>query len=233
MGSEGHERGRMKTQRPTKDSPGGPRVRKICTQCKWEFWPRIVDVKAGGGRHCSSNCSSAALRTRNTNPCQRCGKPLNTFVKRTKQHPQCSVEASKEAICACGAKYQKGKGARKMRPRCTKERPLAKATIGGMVIPVRDIAKAAGLSPSAAKSRLRNNGGRVEVLFEKRVKGGSDRSYRWANSARRFVFEGKELTVKEIATELGISSAALRMRLLRQRPERAFARRSGESAPSL
>jgi hypothetical protein len=63
-----------KVQRPGPDAPGGPRVEAACEVCRKPFWPRVVDVQNGKGKHCSTNCSSKALRK----PAARCscGKPL-------------------------------------------------------------------------------------------------------------------------------------------------------------
>jgi hypothetical protein len=69
--------GTGKIQRPGPNSPGGPRVERSCEVCKEPFWPRSVDVAAGKGRHCSSNCSSKAFRR---TPVCRCGKRTSSYT---------------------------------------------------------------------------------------------------------------------------------------------------------
>jgi hypothetical protein len=62
-----------KIQRPGPDSPGGPRVKRYCEVCQQEFWPRVVDVDRGWGRHCGSSCSGKAHRRAREFKCEECG----------------------------------------------------------------------------------------------------------------------------------------------------------------
>lgn len=69
----------MKVQRPGPNSPGGPRVERICDVCRRTFWPRVVDVQAGKGKHCSSTCSSKALRKKRGYECAGCSITFQAF----------------------------------------------------------------------------------------------------------------------------------------------------------
>jgi len=71
-----------KIQRPGPQSPGGPRVRRDCQRCGREFWPRVVDVERGHGRHCSTTCQAKVLRKKKHLACDGCGEPLFTFRAR-------------------------------------------------------------------------------------------------------------------------------------------------------
>jgi 5-methylcytosine-specific restriction endonuclease McrA len=64
-----------KVQRPGPDTPGGPRVARNCEVCHQEFWPRVVDVQQGWGKHCSNTCSGKISRDKVAYPiaCKRCG----------------------------------------------------------------------------------------------------------------------------------------------------------------
>lgn len=89
-----------KIQRPGPDAPGGPRQKAICQQCGEEFWPRIVDVRNGHGKHCSTSCSAKAFGKPKQQRCRNCGGAFWTKNRATvlrcpecrkpKERAQCS-----------------------------------------------------------------------------------------------------------------------------------------------
>lgn len=106
-----------KIQKPGPDSPGGPRVERLCQQCGESFWPRVVDVKAGHGKHCSTTCSGKAFRRPQHGKCGRCGAdtsgataPKFCDVCRPIVTEERAAALRKTFVCAkCGKTFQRKK----------------------------------------------------------------------------------------------------------------------------
>ena len=79
--------GKLQRAKPGDRERDVPRVRRLCEVCGLEFWPRVCDVERGWGRHCSSNCSSKALRKTKhySYRCGRCGRRGKGKTHSTKQ----------------------------------------------------------------------------------------------------------------------------------------------------
>jgi 5-methylcytosine-specific restriction endonuclease McrA len=107
-----------KIQKPGPDTPGGPRVERVCQQCGDSFWPRVVDVNAGHGKHCSTTCSANAFRRPKQGTCGRCGAPTTGTTAHKKFCDTCRLIVTKERAAAlrktfvcekCGKAFQRRK----------------------------------------------------------------------------------------------------------------------------
>jgi transposase-like protein len=196
-----------KIQKPGPDSPGGPRVERTCEVCQEPFWPRAVDVAAGKGRHCSTNCSSKALRKPKL--CA-CGKPRSD---KARQCRACSPSLQRKRFrCEhCGAEFARRtrKASRRFcSPEHARAALRAKVTIAGVDFSVAELASVLGTSSLALRDKLRQrrNEPPEQALFRHR---------RWENGGRRppLTFNGETLTRRAWAARLGISYQALSNRL--------------------
>jgi hypothetical protein len=213
-----------KIQRPGPESPGGPRVERACEVCKNLFWPRAVDVAAGKGRHCSTNCSSKALRKPKL--CA-CGKPRSykaTKCRSCKRLRRCEFcyqaftprtpKASKRFCC----------------PGHAIDANRARVTIAGVEFTVAEVATVLGTSSKSLCEKLRDRRGESpeQALFRSRRNGGRPGQPR----ERPLTFGGETLLIGEWARRLGISQQALSKRIRHGWPlAKALTHRPAKAAP--
>lgn len=233
----------MKLQRPGPDAPGGPRVRRNCEVCGEEFWPRKEDVAAGGGRHCSNNCSSKALRRRQPAVCAYCGA---TFLA-TKGQKYCRAEHARAAAkahaqqaktrtCGCGEQFRVATvtSARMACLKCVHRASTRQVTIGGEAFTVDEIAEATGWTREHVRSLLQPaNGGIANLpsLFGRRRAGNP-----YGPVGRRLSFAGETLPLRQWAKRIGVTATTLSKRLKRGLPiEQVLspAQSAGKKAPTV
>lgn len=212
---ENPERNRSgKIQRPGPDSPGGPRILRNCDQCGDAFWPRVVDVNAGKGRHCSSSCSSKAFRRPKAGECQHCG--LETRPKISGKPPKfCDV---------CRPFIREEHAAKRRKPRAPKKDVRTYIEINGERFTYVELASVTGKSLLTVRSqaqdarRLGLDPGR-EILRAKKLPGNP-----FGGRGRLLTHDGLTLSVRQWAKRIGISAAALAKRIARLPLERALVR---------
>lgn len=212
-----------KIQRPGPDAPGGPRVRKVCEVCEHEFWPRIVDVQRGWGKHCSSNCSSKAFRKTKVFRCVWCGRPGESPSPDTRWHPECiraAQEKRRTRACEwCNEEFQVDAGSKrkfcsdKHATEAMRHARSAKAMIGGVEFTVDEIAEARGVSRETVRDqlqRIRREGRPDDDLLV--VQRGGARN-RYGSQGRVLSLNGESMNLGQWAKRIGISQVALSRRL--------------------
>lgn len=218
-----------KIQRPGPDAPGGPRVKRVCEVCEHEFWPRVVDVQRGWGKHCSSNCSSKALRRTTTFKCAGCGMVGLSKDSRKKWHPECwqkKIEEGRRRACEeCGGEFLKKRDGsdRFCSHGCAAKSSVARAMIGGVEFTVDEIAEARGVSRETVRSqlqRIRREGRPDDDILV--VRRGGGRKNHFGSRGRVLELNGETLNQTQWAKRIGISQVALSRRLRTMSVEEAL-----------
>jgi hypothetical protein len=237
MDSEGFEGGFLnvprdrnrsgKIQRPGPDAPGGPRTRRNCDVCGEEFWPRVADVEAGKGRHCSSNCSSKALRRPKEVRCIECQSDFQSTTAKAKFCCKvCREKRTKKwgKCLGCGCRFPSAGGKKFHSRECAqayaKAHRTAKASIGGAEFTVDEIAETLGISRETVRQRLQES--RQAGLPDASVLRARGKSPGW--QGRQITHAGETLSISGWAKKIGISQVAMSRRLRRMSVEEALSR---------
>jgi hypothetical protein len=210
-----------KIQRPGPDTPTGKvktvRVARACEQCGVEFWPRVVDVRAGKGKHCSSNCSSKAYRKPKTYKakCARCGREMVGANDAGRPPKYCAAE------CRKAAGRDAGRAARKRCAEAGCAEPRANSgryceghwkgarpsiEIAGERFLISEVARASGIDRNLIAERVRRHGHDTAMLFSRRQPG-QPRSPQ--PHALQITHNGRTDTRKGWARLLGVSDTAI------------------------